>query len=466
MNVVARSLDRLGAGESYARVSLDALRSVGIDPGAPRRRSPRKEPPERVWDEEAGAFVDPPPGKPRPVSLAAMEGRAAWRIAANWVEAFSPVIWTPIEARLRADALAERARLDAAMKARWERLTADPDDDPGPPDRPQVLVVDDVPVLAREGQTKRRDGGFFVLVVGEMSWERPARIRDGQAEWEPRLSLRLARAMPKSNALAWRIVFDELGYAPDFLVADGGTGIGAAHALHFEGGHTLLVPSLWHIRQTVRGAMRPPGRGAVLAPEIAAHADRLSRSSGVLDDPDTWNDWWEELEGLARSCGVPLDKARNQRRNYQDAVAAVLPHLAVNPGLRLSIGGLEVKIRERIDRVLTLRSQFANVERTNLLLDLVVAREHGAFLHPDRVARLLREDAETRRDGRGVSGFGVSLRTIDDPRPTGGCYSSLRDAGLLASLAEERLAPGDALNEPDTVAPDDDPTGADTVAAA
>jgi hypothetical protein len=32
------------------------------------------------------------------------------------------------------------------------------------------------------------------------------------------------RAMPKSNAPSWRLLFDELGYAPDFVVADAAPG--------------------------------------------------------------------------------------------------------------------------------------------------------------------------------------------------------------------------------------------------
>jgi len=78
------------------------------------------------------------------------------------------------------------------------------------------------------------------------------------------------------------------------------------------------------------------------------------------------------------------------------------------------------------------RSGFGNIERTNNLFDLVVAREHEAFDDPSAVAALLRGDAGPH------GGWTVPLRAVADPRPRGGRYSSLRDATLLASLATER----------------------------
>lgn len=78
------------------------------------------------------------------------------------------------------------------------------------------------------------------------------------------------------------------------------------------------------------------------------------------------------------------------------------------------------------------RTAFANIERTNSLFDLIVANHHGAFDHPGKLARLLREDADAHE------GWTIPLRSISDPRPRRGTYSSLRDTTLLTDLAAQR----------------------------
>lgn len=165
----------------------------------------------------------------------------SWHVAADWVEAFAPVIFEPIDQRLRAAALAERARLDALLEA-------------GEPlERPQVLLLDDVPVHGRAyGQQRaRRDDGFYILVAAEVTWGDSDPLDDAFAVVRPVPRLRLVRAMAKSNHLAWRLLFDELGYHPDFVVADAGTGIGKAIETHFDPDVTRFMPSLWHLRRAV-----------------------------------------------------------------------------------------------------------------------------------------------------------------------------------------------------------------------
>ena len=79
------------------------------------------------------------------------------------------------------------------------------------------------------------------------------------------------------------------------------------------------------------------------------------------------------------------------------------------------------------------RTAFGNLESTNLLFGLVVvAAHHGAFDDPAAVARLLRADT-TAHDG-----WTVALRSIADPRPRRGSYSSLRDTTLLNDLARSK----------------------------
>jgi hypothetical protein len=335
-------------------------------------------------------------------------------VAAGWTEAFAPVVWEPVERQLRAAALAERARLDADLAVGR------------PLDRPQVWLLDDVPVWAREKRTKRRDGGFFLLVIAEVRWGAgPGGVLEARTE------LRLVRAMAKSSNLAWRLCFDELGYLPDFVVADAGTGILSAINAHFAAPRTRFVPSLWHLRRSIRRSLKLESQKAY-NPDIEAHLDELAREGAALTSPDAWRGWWDALEVLVRQYGLPVDKAAGQRHNYEPPMVAVLPDLLANPGVPVSTGGLETILREAVEPVLTQRSQLGNIERTNALFDLAVARAHHAFDDLGEVARLLRDDAEAHE------GWTVALRAYDDSQPPIGRYSSLRDVTLLSSLARQR----------------------------
>lgn len=452
--IVARGLEQLSRGASYAEVGRWALR-VGGNAALPEAE-PLPEP-EAAPDGQAGAAgtepvlgeaaIDPeaaPVKKRRRISPSSKASHSAWHIAAGWTEAFAPVVYAEVEQRLRERAVTERARLDARLATGL------------PLDWPQVLLLDDLPVYGREvgGSRKaRRDDGFYVLVAAEVSWSAPpkrAKPAVGLAGpiasiGEPptlvgRQRLRLVRTLAKSNASAWRLLFDELGYAPDFVVADAGTGITAAVDAHFDPGRTRFVPSLWHVGNAVRtGLSDTPGAfvtvaglGKQLRPELATHLKQLQRD-GALASATAWKTWWDELEDLLVTLRLPRDKTRLRRRNYEAPMAAVLPHLLAHPAVPVSTGGLEKLIDKQVNPLLAMRrSGFGNIERTNNLFDLVVAREHEAFDDLSAVAALLRGDASPH------GGWTVPLRAVADPRPRGGRYSSLRDATLLASLASER----------------------------
>jgi hypothetical protein len=153
VSLVARGLADLAAGRSYGDTALWALRQVGREP---------KVAPTTAAIPAASADGDGEPARAKkkvknPGSAAANN---SWHVAADWVEALAPVIYEPVDRRLRASALAERARLDALREA-------------GEPlERPQVLLLDDVPVYGRAyGQQRaRRDDGFFILVAAEVAW--------------------------------------------------------------------------------------------------------------------------------------------------------------------------------------------------------------------------------------------------------------------------------------------------------
>lgn len=373
----------------------------------------------------------------RKKSVSSAESANAWHIAADWTEAFSPVIFEPVDARLRQEALAERARLDALRAAGQPLL------------RPQVLLLDDVPVYGRDrsGSGKsRRDDGFFLLVAAEVHWRpRPPATADddlfaAEPPDVPELKLRLIRAMPKSNTPAWRLVLDELGYHPDFVVADAGTGIARAIGEHYNPERTTFIPSLWHVGQAIRnglaetrGALVPvPGGGKEPLPSLREHLAQLGRDRAITDER-TWTQWWDDLERICLAEQVPVDKMRNRRRNYEKPFANAIRELEGLPGVPVSTGGLETLMAKRVQPMLAMRrTSFGNIERTNRLFDLLIAREHGAFIDLGDVITLLRNDATP------AGGWTVPLRDIADPRPQKGRYTSLRNNLLITELAESR----------------------------
>ena len=404
--LVVRGLERLAAGASYAEVGRWAKRVAGVE----RTRATGGS-----EDED----IEEPMAKRK--SEAAEEARRSWHIAADWVEAFSPVIYSHVDAELRGVAYADRARLDDLRK-RKQTLH-----------RPQVILLDDAPVYGKDlsEQKRRRDAGFFVLVLAEGQW-----LRDD----ETTARLRLVRAMPKSNSTTWRLLFDELGYTPDYIVADAGTGIVRAIKDHYKPDRTKFIPSLWHLSnridkdlRDVAGAHTVNARGGKTLVEPISQHFRLLHRGGALASQADWSAWWDELEKVLVTLNLPVDIVRRQRRYNEDDFAAIIDDLVTHPGLPTATGGLETLIAKHVQPQLAMkRTAFANAERTNYLFDLVVAAHHGVFDDPSTVMKMLRDDATPH------GGWAVPLRAISDPRPKQGTYSSLRDITLVNDLAAQR----------------------------
>lgn len=366
-------------------------------------------------------------GKVRRQSRAAVEAKNTWHIAADWCEVFGPAIWKPIDDALRTNALQERARLDA-LKAAGKPLV-----------RPQVLLIDDVPTYGRDAALAgmaRRDKGFYLLSAAEVSWHKPD-PRDPLTLPVVESEMRLVRAFPKSNTAAWRLLFDELGYAPDFIVADAGTGQYAAIRAHYP--DTVFLPSTWHVARAIRVALTdvkvaheytPAGKR--MLPELEEHLQKLSRRT-VLTDRSELDTWWTFLLAWARKNGAPTEKLRKRRDMYLPRMRDAAPMLAAHPEVPISTGGLETLQRRTVEPLLAgRRFRFGNIERTNTLLDLAVARRHGAFDDLAAVTHRLRDDSKD------ASGWAPPLRAVSDPAGPTGRYSSLRDATLLNHLAQER----------------------------
>lgn len=110
------------------------------------------------------------------------------------------------------------------------------------------------------------------------------------------------------------------------------------------------------------------------------------------------------------------------------AALAVAP-----PDIHVSTGGLEALIDSQVKRLLTpRRTASGNIERTNILFDLVVARQHGAFDNLGATAARICDDTLAN------DGYTVALRSVAGPRPPGGSYSSLLDVTLLNEAARRK----------------------------
>lgn len=327
-----------------------------------------------------------------------------WQVGAGFAEAFAPVLWHVVETRLRKRAADMRA---AGL--------------------PLVWVLDEVPIYGNDARGRlRKSDGYSILVLAELDWT--------DAAVPGRTKLRAIRAMPKGNAPAWRLLFDEIGYVPDMIMSDAGAAIIGAVSRHFPAPGPLFVPSIWHIGQALKdNALKDAMRGDE-GPALRAHLAELGRDGDAMKGVGEWSAWWDELEAIAQRSGdVKLDDLRTSRANYETRMADALPALLADARLRMATGGIESLIRTWIEPILLNRArQFANIERTNNLFDLVVCRSEGMFGDLNAVAALIEADEIP------FGGWTVPLRAIADPRPRRGRYSSLRDEALMTALAEEK----------------------------
>ncbi|HTU36573.1 MAG TPA: hypothetical protein VMF35_01075 [Acidimicrobiales bacterium] len=398
--VVAQALRDLAVGLSYANVSRNAIE------GTQRKRS------------RADAKRKPEERRNKHLS------RNAWHIAADWCEVYSPVLYAHVEQQMRGRAM-KAAKTQELQRERGEDVT------------PRVIVIDDLPVYAsgtrQDGsRTAKRD--YFVLALAE-TFGREA----------PGLRLRILRAVPAAEHYAWKLVFDELGYTPDFIVADAATGIVKAVNEYYRGAVTF-VPSLVHVRQAIevglhatKGAYTQERRGTTkfIVPAIAEHLFELSHATITTMTSAGWSQWWDDLERGLDTLGVSLEPTLKRRDNYEATVAAMLPALAGTVDVPVSSGGLETLLRNRVLPVLHGRSHaFANIERTNRLLDLVVCYDRGLFRNMSTVVSLIRGDSAN------ADGWSTPLRAVTDrqqvPGAKTGRYSSLRDVGLVRDIARAK----------------------------
>jgi len=427
---IVQALNDLSLGESYAAVSL-ALRAHR----------------DKAWAHlssahgiEVALVSEPAQGGSK--SWTAKEGKGAWHLAADLVEQYAPLLWADARAPIEAREAKQRDANDAALAGNPDAALA----------TPIVYLLDELPVeFRRSGKTAGRFqlSSWSLLVVVEVLWHKGAHPADLPTR-EARL--RLARAYPRGNAEAWRLVLSDLPVRPDFVVADTSDAILNAVNTHYGVGVVPVIPSFFHIHRNIRDMlMKLPGTTTtrksrtVLVDQLNKHLDAINRDE-VLNLTDTaWTAWWEELGNLVASVGAPTAKVGGQRDRYRDRVASALPILRRQPHLPASNAAVESRIRLTLEPFLTNRKhRYRNLARTNFLCDLATARAQGAFTDLDHVASVIRKSNEAAR------GWAPAPRTLADTQPPAAnaeakkkapVYSSLLNPLLLPALTKKRGLP-------------------------
>ncbi len=376
--VVAGALDRLAGGASYGATAL--------------------------WAQ--GAMTTRHTHGPPPMTPGGPQGKRArtnaWRLTADWVETFSPVLWTPWAA-------AARRQVDEALA--------------GPvKDRPIVtLLLDDIPIFQKSYRTAGSKQRFAVLAASEsfVDLDKGTRVT----------RLRLLRAYPNHTADAYKLVLAELGYVPDIIMADGGQGIASAvrwlRKEHPDQPFQRCL-SAYHLRMQLRRQFtKLAGDCGFQAGDLV---DRLENWS-FIESEGAWLSWWADYEARLAAQRIPeAAKPHQWIRDVKPVVDAQMSILDEHRILPRSTGALEATLFRVVKPSMSGRAQgFGNLERTNRLLDLMTMKANGAFDNLGPVAAQLAEDAK--RHG----GYVPPVRSIADVR----MHRTLLDETTTARLAKQ-----------------------------
>lgn len=414
---VTQALNALSLGESYGNVSL-TLRKM------------RDEAREHLADSHGiRAFTrsEVSPAS-ETVSFTRRQRRNAWRVAADLVEQYAPPLFAEVDARFHSETQALRAHND-------ELLARDPK---SPLSQPIIYILDEMPQWSAPKRGQRSRPAWQILTVVEVLWRE---TEDPFLLPERGTRLRLARAFPRNNADAWKLVLSELGVRPDFVVADAGSGLNTG-VTSFYGASVGVVPSLWHIHANIRDALAKldnasyvEGKEKVLTDPLRKHLSTLARSDLIGSTPKDIADWWDELIAIVASLPAPVSSIINLRATHEPRLIAALPILHANPHVPVSNAPVEVAIRNELKPFLINRAhRFANQERTNRLLNLLVCRQAGVFDNLDTLALRLR----TMNEERG--GWAPAPRQILDKQPPKATSRTKRYASLHSHAVIDKLA--------------------------
>lgn len=422
LHIVVDALLEVAAGTSYTAASSKARKRMG---SYKERTKPAKKGPTRTYHKTPKTKPEPDPDTPAPAStkpvhtrsknVSGKEARKHWRLAADWTEIYSPVIWEQAEAQMRE---VEHAQM----------LTPDPK-------RPSVLILDGIPVKSKRGRAGSKQL-WAVLAAASVVW-------DEQYDSRKETRLRLVRAMPAENALTWRLFLDELSpFVPEYVVAD--TGRGQLGAIKSLWRNTIIIPSVYHLisnleddLKTLRNTRVKNEHGITeFHPSITKHLRSFAGHNLVNWDITDFNQWWDELCLIVTSLGGGTRKLRARQKRLSPDFAIILPELNKLPELPLSTGALEMLMDTRIKPLLDRRAHgFGNLERTNRLFDLCVAKDRGWFDDRHAVTALIQADNEAN------GGWSRQPRQVVDRMPVDPAtglrmpVSSLLDYSTVTALA-------------------------------
>ncbi len=382
--VVHAVLNDLAEGRSYTHASMRALERM--DRTASRTRSVRG-----IKVDELNQSGETGPDR---------DMGAHWHISADILERFAPLVTEPAFDAIRAEETSYRAK-----------------------GLPVVYVADEVPVKRNYTRWASTSPVVWnVLVIGRMQW-----VTDSKDELVGRSSkLVRVRAMPSVTKDAWALVFSELE-APDFLIADGAAAIEKAAGATW-GKRTTFVPCVWHASENIRRRLTPTG--GKLDENVRDHLYALTREAMAAGGPATVSTWFDELEDLADASGLPMDTVAAVRAMYEPLLCRSAKVAASNskPRVPISNASVENQIATWVDRLVARRgAMFANLPRTNLLGDLIVAGANGALLHAHDVITVVRDSS------RANGGWAPPPRALVEPAGA----SSLRDPGSITELLRQ-----------------------------
>ena len=282
------------------------------------------------------------------------QGNKAWRRASDVVEVFAPVLW--------ADWLSQP-----------ELQT--PEQDPA---RPRVVMVDDMPIFGLKED--RKSSGQRFAVLGLMEY-----LPDPGDTYTRSPRLRLLRAFPRHDQVAYGLLLDELDYVPDFVIADGGKGIRpAVEALADRTRHSIAFVTSWHHLKLQLNGQLAKSKKAKPSLNIDDLAKDVRRSTPFLS-PNNWVDWWVKYERRLTSQKVPeAGWPRVWKNTYYDRILKQMRDVAPYPDMPNSTGALETATNGAIkDGILRKANGLGNLIRAQSLLDLATLNANGYFTDMD-----------------------------------------------------------------------------------
>lgn len=383
---VARGLIALSRGDSYASVGATA-RDERWRQGEVRRAELNKK--------RRAA------GQPLLSALPRRDDHSsAWRLAASWCETFTPLLWDPWDQACRKET-EERGQEKGTLR---------------------IVAVDDKPYYgAVRSAGGRQEMMFAVLIASEIELDGSGELRSNR--------IRLIKFLPDRSEYGYTLLFHDLGYDPDVVLSDGGTGITAAltRMAKRTGHQPRRVMSSYHIVRQLNAAFV---KMAKATPPFVCPSHLLAELDEYMPLVSTaaWEAWWQRLEDAWNAQGIPKDRRMpTWQKTKLPIVSDSLALMETYPGLPRSTGNIESVVTSTIEPMLGIRAErLGNLARSNALGCLVTLRLNGQLSDPAAVAETLRMDARKHK------GYAPPTRQVQDP----GTYRSLLDASLTRVLVE------------------------------